>query len=264
VATVDIAGRADFHAGMKPILLIVALAALVQPLAVIQAQTIPVLAISAGEREQATLDKHLKPIMTALNLTDAEKAAKVRAIIEAQMQAWNAWHIQHDPTVKALWREFDAARSAQNPTNADAALDKISAEYASFQPQHEKFNSDLAAVLTPAQVESVKDTLTINKVRVTYEVYLQIFPTLTDEQKAVVLKYLKAAREEAIDAGTMPEKSAFFKKYKITIEDGYLTAQGYDPKQARKDFAAKQKMAEATKKAAAAPPVADQKQQKQK
>ena len=29
------------------------------------------------------------------------------------------------------------------------------------------------------------------------------------------------------------------------IEDGYLTAQGYDPKQARKDFAAKQKSAKA-------------------
>ena len=39
----------------------------------------------------------------------------------------------------------------------------------------------------------------------------------------------------------MTEKSAFFKKYKIVIEDDYLTGQGYDPKQARKDFAAKQK-----------------------
>jgi hypothetical protein len=44
-----------------------------------------------------------------------------------------------------------------------------------------------------------------------------------------------------VDAGSMAEKSAFFKKYKIKIEEEYLTAQGYDPKQARKDFAAKQK-----------------------
>ena len=38
----------------------------------------------------------------------------------------------------------------------------------------------------------------------------------------------------------MPEKSAFFKKYKIKIE-AYLTAQGYDVKQSYKDFVAKQK-----------------------
>jgi len=83
--------------------------------------------------------------------------------------------------------------------------------------------------------------LTINKVKVTYDVYLQIFPMLTDAQKAVVLQDLKSAREQAIDCESMTEKSAFFKKYKIVIEDDYLTGQGYDPKQARKDFAAKQK-----------------------
>ena len=86
-------------------------------------------------------------------------------------------------------------------------------------------------------------SLTVNKVKFTYDVYLQIFPTLTDEQKAVVLKDLQTAREQAIDAGSMAEKSAFFKKYKIIIEENYLPTQGYDPKQARKDFAAKQKTA---------------------
>lgn len=96
-------------------------------------------------------------------------------------------------------------------------------------------------MLSPEQIETVEDVFTVNKVKVTYNVYLEIFPTLTAEQKAVVLKDLKDAREQAVDAGAMTEKSAFFKKYKIVIEEDYLTAQGYDPKQARKDFAAKQK-----------------------
>jgi DNA-binding protein len=107
--------------------------------------------------------------------------------------------------------------------------------------------SGLAAVLAPGQIETVEDVLTVKKVEVTYKVYLEIFPTLTGEQKAVVLKNLQAARSEAVDAGSMTEKSAFFKKYKIKIEEDYLTAQGYDPKQARKDFAARQK-ADARKK----------------
>jgi Protein of unknown function (DUF3826) len=42
---------------------------------------------------------------------------------------------------------------------------------------------------------------------------MEIFHGLTGAQKAVILKNLKAAREEAIDAGSMTEKSAFFKKY---------------------------------------------------
>jgi Spy/CpxP family protein refolding chaperone len=201
----------------------------------------------ATDREKATLEKHLKPVLAALNLNDADQTAKVRAILAAQFQALSTWHAQNDAQLKALWNEFNKARGKQDVTNADTALAKIDEIYATFKPQHDKFVSDLAAVLTPEQVETVKDVLTVNKVKVTYDVYLQIFPKLTDEQKAVVLQNLKDAREAAIDAEAMTEKSAFFKKYKIKIEDDYLTAQGYDPKQARKDFAAKQKTDAAAK-----------------
>lgn len=73
--------------------------------------------------------------------------------------------------------------------------------------------SGLAAGLTPEQIETVEDVLTVNKVKVTFNAYMEIFHGLTGAQKAVILKNLKAAREEAIDAGSMTEKSAFFKKY---------------------------------------------------
>lgn len=206
-------------------------------------------ALPATDQAQASLEKHIKPVLAKLKLADAAKAARVHDILAAQFAALKTWHAANDAQIKPLWNEFNQARSAKNVTNANAALDKIAGVYASFKPQHDKFLSDLASVLSPEQVEAVKDALTINKVKVTYDVYLQIFPTLTDAQKAVVLQDLKAAREEAIDCESMAEKSAFFKKYKIIIEENYLTAQGYDPKQARKDFAAKQK-AEAAKRSA--------------
>jgi hypothetical protein len=205
-------------------------------------------AVSAADKATASLEKHIKPVLKALNLSDAAKTARVHDILATQFEALRVWHATNDERIKSLWNEFNAARSAKSVTNANAALGKIDDVYASFKPQHEKFISDLSAVLSPAQVETVKDALTINKVKVTYDVYLQIFPKLTDEQKAVVLQNLKAAREQAIDCEAMTEKSAFFKKYKIKIEDEYLTAQGYDPKQARKDFAAKQSVKAAKKK----------------
>ena len=43
----------------------------------------------------------------------------------------------------------------------------------------------MSSVLTPEQVEAVKDALTINKVKITFHAYRQIFHGLTDEQKAV-------------------------------------------------------------------------------
>jgi len=203
-----------------------------------------------ADKEQASLDKHIKPVLAALKLDDAAKEAKVHDILGAQLKALRAWHAENDAQIKPLWNAFNKARSAQNVTNANAALANIDGVYATFKPQHDKFLADLASVLTPEQVESVEDTLTVNKVKVTYDVYLQLFPALTEAQKAVVLQDLKSARGQAIDCEAMTEKSAFFKKYKIMIEDDYLTGQGYDPKQARKDLAAKQKADVAGKKTA--------------
>jgi hypothetical protein len=207
-------------------------------------------AVGAGDKERAALEKYNKAVLAALKLADPAKEAKVRDALATWFKALRAWHAEHDAQIKPLWKEFNSARSAQSATDANAAQAKIAGVYASFKPQHEKFMSDLAAVLTPEQIETVKDVLTVDKVKVTYDVYLQIFPKLTDAQQAVVLQNLKAAREEAIDCEAMTEKSAFFKKYKIKIEDEYLTAQGCNPQQARKDFAAKQKADAAGKKSA--------------
>jgi hypothetical protein len=189
------------------------------------------------------LEKHIKPVLAALKLTDAAQSAKVHDFLAAQLQALQVWHQANDAHIKPLWNQFSKARSAQNVTNSAAALAQLDAIYATFKPQHDQFLANLGTVLTPAQVETVKDILTVNKVSVTYHVYLQIFPTMTDAQKAVVLADLKAAREQAIDCESMVEKSEFFKKYKIQIEDVYLTAQGFNPKQARKDFANQSKAA---------------------
>ena len=237
---IDFAPRANFHVGMKHFILAAIFVGVVAGAPeVVRAQNNPPEA--AADKEQASVEKHIKPVLAGLKLADAAKEAKAHDILAAQFKALRAWHTENDAHIKPLWNEFNQARSAQSVTNANAALAKIDGVYATFKPQHEKFISDLSAVLSPTQVETVKDVLTVNKVKVTYDVYLQIFPALTDAQKAVVRRNLQAAREQAIDCEAMTEKSAFFKKYKIKIEDDYLIAQGFDPKQARQDFAAKQK-----------------------
>lgn len=214
-----------------------------------QAQTATNETLVSAAVTQHTLEKHTQPILAALKLGDPAKEAKVREIVEAQIEALKTWHAGNDTQIKGLWNQFNKARSKLNQTNADAALAQLDTVYAAFQPQHDAFLAKLGEVLTPEQVETVKDVLTIYKVKITYNAYQQIFPGLTAEQNAVILKNLKAAREQAIDAGTMPEKSAFFKKYKIKME-AYLTTQGYDVKQCYQVFVAKQKAEMAAKTAA--------------
>ncbi len=190
-----------------------------------------------------TPDKTTRRILDDLKLDDAHAIARLREICATHFPALAAWHRENDPHLKTLWSDFDQARAAKNPSAADAALDRIAALYATFQAQHDAFLAQLATVLTPAQVERVQDVLTIDKVKVTYHAYEEIFPILTDAQKAVVLAELKAARAEAIDAGPMTEKSAFFKKHKILIEERYFPTQGIDAQKFRREFAARTKPA---------------------
>jgi hypothetical protein len=206
-------------------------------------------ALTPDEKNQAGYEKHTRAILDALKLDDTAKAARVHDILVAQFASWKQWHVQNDARLNELWTLYGKARETKNQTNIDNAMAPIDTVYAAFKPQHDKFKATLAAVLTPEQIETVEDVITINKVKITHHAYGEIFHGLTDEQKAFILAKLKAAREEAIDAGSMKEVSAFFKKYKDQIE-AYLTAQGYDVKQSYKDFVARQKAEAAAKKAA--------------
>jgi hypothetical protein len=67
--------------------------------------------------------------------------------------------------------------------------------------------------------------MTYGKVGFTLKGYLTEYPDLNEAQKAEVLRLLKEAREEAMDAGSSDEKSAIFNRYKGRINN-YLSQQG--------------------------------------
>lgn len=178
------------------------------------------------QRDQAytdSLEKRTDKILAALHLADPAQSARVHDILIAHYRALHDWQSTYQPAGEHF------SKADKDPA-AQAALAKI----------HNQFNSDLSSVLTPDQVEAVKDQLTVNKVHVTYDAYVQIVPNLTDDDKTHILDYLKQAREQAIDAGSMQDKSAIFKVYKGKINI-YLTAHGHNVSQAYKDWGAAQK-----------------------
>jgi len=185
---------------------------------------------------RATIEKRADKIVAALGLGDPAEAAKVHDALVDHALAMNEWQAVNQPAGEAL---RDAVKDPQ--------------KRGSVAVLHDRFNHDLAELLTQAQVEAVKDQLTVNKVRVTYDAYVEIVPGLTAAERAHIVELLKQAREEAIDGRNMEEKSAIFKVYKGKINT-YLTADGHNVSQAYKDWgnAQKAKNGPATRPAASA------------
>jgi len=218
---------------MRTLLLIVAL--LLTPCAI---------AIAADEAAKpddakylADLDKRADGVLQELQLTDAEKAARVKQAVIDQYRAI---------------KQVDDETIALAPKGDKAAADKAKESAAAAKkPLHDAFLAKLSADLMPGQVETVKDKMTYNVVRVTYDAFCDMIPALTDAQKTYILAQLKEAREIAMDQGTSNEKHAVFGKYKGRINN-YLSKEGYDLKQATKEWADRRKAREASAKQAAA------------
>lgn len=173
----------------------------------------------------ANLESRVADIVKALNLTNAVAATQVHDLLVAQYRVMRARDALIDAQLKAQDKDINYANRGE----------KLRAE---SKILHDAFFARLSALLTPEQIETVKDKMTYNKVKVTFDAYCQIIGKLTDEEKAKILEFLKAAREEAVDGGSAPEKSAIFQKYKDQI-NAYLTANGHDVAQAFKDWTEK-------------------------
>ena len=135
----------------------------------------------------------------------------------------------------------EAKQSPGDPTVAEA-WKKVAGDAANLKltDAHRRFVARLSVELTPEQVDKVKDGMTYGVVGITYKRYLELFPSLKDEEKREMLANLIEAREYAMDAGKSEEKHAIFGKYKGRINN-YLSKAGYDMKQAEKNLAEKEK-----------------------
>ncbi|MCM1078992.1 MAG: DUF3826 domain-containing protein [Bacteroidales bacterium] len=92
---------------------------------------------------------------------------------------------------------------------------------------HFAMPAQLSLYLTQEQIIAVKDAITYNKVKVTYEAYLDEIPTLKEEEKAQIYAWMVEARELALDAGNSKGKHEIFNKYKGRVNN-YLSKRGYD------------------------------------
>jgi Spy/CpxP family protein refolding chaperone len=174
-----------------------------------------------------------------LNLSDSTQGKRVRDVIVQQYRDLNTVHEAHKAAVKAIRDRKDADK-----TKADGEIKELEkTREEKLAALHPQYLAKLSALLTPAQVEQVKDGMTYGVLPITYKGYLDMLPSLTDEQKKQIKDYLTEAREHAMDAGSSEEKHGWFGKYKGRINN-YLSKAGYDMKKAGDDWEKRRKAAE--------------------
>ena len=163
-----------------------------------------------------------------MKLSDSAKSGRVQDAIKSQYRSLRARDEALDTMFASLGNNAPGVES-----NRGAVVTILSKQL------HGHFITKLSADLTPEQLEVVKDQMTYNKVKVTYDAYCEIVPKLTDSEKGKILGALKTAREEAMDGGSADEKTAIFQKHKDSI-NAMLDANGHNVSKAIKDWEAKQ------------------------
>ncbi|TWI85140.1 uncharacterized protein DUF3826 [Lacibacter cauensis] len=169
-------------------------------------------------------------IVNTLSIKDSATYKQVLALLVYQYSNINRIH---EETKIAL-----AAIKQQSITAQESALQVQKQEEkknAQLQQLHTSFLAGLQTNLTGEQIELVKDGMTYKVLHVTYTAYVDMIPSLTEEQKKKIYDWLVEARELAMDSESSDKKHAIFGKYKGRINN-YLAAAGYDLTKEREEW----------------------------
>jgi hypothetical protein len=167
--------------------------------------------------------------IATLNLNDAAKEQRLQTVIVTHLKAVRDWNNEHPGTI---------VPAGINPTTGQQLSDlerQIIAQSSMTKTVHENLMVGLRKDLSEEQVELILDKYTIGKVQFTMAGYKAIVPDMTALEEETILKYMKQAREQAIDYKSMKQISAIFEIYKTKSEQ-YLNNNGRNWKQMYKAF----------------------------
>lgn len=177
-------------------------------------------ATMGGEQDRvlATAEKRTADIMKALALTDPAKETKVRERLVAFYVDRINWG-PHDDAMKDLQGRIKKATAAgpkakeagdkAAAAKAEAEVKALTADLAALEKaladMGASLMSDLAELLSPEQIVTVKDVMTYGRANIVYN-KIVADNDLTDTQKAAVAKILADGRDAAWLAGSSEAK----------------------------------------------------------
>ncbi len=168
----------------------------------------------------STILERAKKVTDSLNITGSDKGEKVRNIVANRYFQLSDIYAERD----SLKNEAENLEEAQKKKTL---LEIENLKDSRLYRTHFDFIANLSVLLSDDEIETVKDVMTYNVVKVTFEAQCDMIPSLTQEEKVQILSWLKEAREYAIDEESSKKKHEMFGKYKGRINN-YLTARGYD------------------------------------
>lgn len=175
------------------------------------------------------LTQRSQKIVDVLNLADKSAQEKVVAAVVDQYK--NVGRINDQAE--------DAKKQSKQITDKTAKELKVAAieneRNAQLYNQYCLFIGSLSPYLDEKQITAVKDGLTYGVVKVTYDSYLDMIPSLKNFEKQQIYAWLVEAREHAVCASSSKDKHGWFGKYKGRINN-YLSKQGYDVQKERKGW----------------------------
>jgi hypothetical protein len=179
--------------------------------------------LQAQQQDEAAYIKVLtersQKIVDVLGIKDQAASQRVTEILVNQYKSLGLIH------------DGLAADLKKTKVETEITLLKLQADWKLYN-LHCEFLGRLASELTPEQIDQVKDGMTYGVVKVTYDSYCNMIPTLKPEEKRQLTAWLAEAREHAMDAPSSNKKHEWFGKYKGRINN-YLSQQGYDSRKER-------------------------------
>ena len=195
-------------------------------------------------RSDAQVEKKAAEWAASLQLNDAEKEARVAAIIAVHQKAIRDWHNAH---VNDIPKGAIDPLTGKELSDLQRQMIAVSGIPASVT---QNLVDGLSAELTPEQVEQVLDKHTVGKVAFTLKGYKDMFlDEFTPEDEAVVLANLKEARLRSMNYKNMNMINQVFEIYK-TKNEQYFTNSGRDWRTYYKAWAERRKAEKAAKEAA--------------
>lgn len=177
-----------------------------------------------------TIVARSKKIVDNLKIKDETVKTNVLNIVCNKYFSLNDIYTKRDTAINQAKR----SGLSKELINAAVTTAKNETESALYR-SHFAFAADLSLFIKDKQIEAIKDGMTFGVVKVTYDSTLDMIPSLTKEEKAQILAWLKEAREFAVDAESANKKHEAFGKYKGRINN-YLSKRGYDLVKERQEW----------------------------
>jgi hypothetical protein len=164
-------------------------------------------------------------------------ALSVRNTIANRYFELNDIYENRDQALNALKNNSILSDEQKNAEKERILNEKDAALYRT----HFAFPANLSLFLDRDQIDAVKDGMTYGVVRVTYDAFIEMIPSLTEEEKKRIYAWLLEAREYAMDAESSNKKHEIFGKYKGRINN-YLSRRGYNLTQERIEWEKRMKV----------------------